>query len=460
MWTPAFMGESQAPVRVGILHSMALYLALSLLLLFFGRLVEFIIVHWHLRIPLAMITALAGLIIATASGLVWRAFRVPSINLLVLFTAWMVVCLPFSFWKMGSIAELKDVWLKSLVVAVVVCAALQTIAHCRKAAYVLALGVSVILIMGMIYGTYEYGRLIIPGGSLSNPNEIANRLTVGLPFCLFVFRNEKKFSLRRFLLLIAFPLFLLMIFRTGSRAGVLALLVLAAAMFLEANITQKLALLCTWMLIVVGVASFVPRDAWIRFTTIFGSSEERPTAFANTTPETNDVAVGYANSSRVARKQLLLRGLQMTLRHPIFGVGVGNFVPAEAHQTQEEGRRAAWHENHNTFLQISSETGIPGLIMYLCALSYCIRSTYSIYRQSRADARLSDINRLAFCLLLSLLCWTMGAFFDSQGYRFDFPMLAGVSGAFVVAARDEMRRRGPAGAPSSGPLARPAPAHV
>ena len=172
------------------------------------------------------------------------------------------------------------------------------------------------------------------------------------------------------------------------------------------------------------------------------------------------MAVGYANSSRVARKQLLLRGLQMTLRHPVFGVGVGNFVPAEAHQTQEEGRRAAWHENHNTFLQISSETGIPGLILYLCALGYCIKSTYSIYRRSRGDARLLDINRLAFCLFLSLLCWTMGAFFDSQGYRFDFPMLAGVSGAFVVAASNEMRRRGPAVAPSPEPLARPAPIRV
>ena len=81
-----------------------------------------------------------------------------------------------------------------------------------------------------------------------------------------------------------------------------------------------------------------------------------------------------AAASAQARRQHLIDSINMTLHHPVFGVGAGNFINAQAVLDREAGRRPAWLGTHNTYTQISSECGVPALIIFLALLVHSIRS--------------------------------------------------------------------------------------
>jgi O-antigen ligase len=368
------------------------------------------------------------------SGQFAGAFRVPAFNFLLLFTVWAILCLPFAYSRRDSLQLLTEMWFRSIIVCLLACAAFRTVESCRKAMYTLAYAILVILVMGFFYGSYQNGRFVIIGGTLGNPNEVALRLAVGLPFCIYVFRNETGFSLKRLVMLLSFPAFLVIIGRTGSRAGIVALVALAMAMLLQAKMSQKVALLGVWTILSIAILSSLPRETMIRFRTFF-------TTEVDYTDEVAAQQATFAAGSTIARTRLLYDSVMLTLSHPVFGVGMGNFASVDARYNEERGRRASWHETHNTAAQLSTECGIPGMILYLCALGCCFKQTASTYRYAKRDPRLADLARMGSCLFMAVLCWTMGSLFDSEAYRFDFPMLAGVCGAFVVTAREEMRRR-------------------
>jgi len=63
---------------------------------------------------------------------------------------------------------------------------------------------------------------------------------------------------------------------------------------------------------------------------------------------------------------LFLRSIQLTFEHPILGVGPGEFMDAEAEEAAVAGKKAMWHFTHNSYTELSSETGLPGLGLSLC----------------------------------------------------------------------------------------------
>ena len=69
-----------------------------------------------------------------------------------------------------------------------------------------------------------------------------------------------------------------------------------------------------------------------------------------------DTAAAY--DSAQTRQQLFWRSIEVTKEHPIFGVGPGNF-------DQVSGQ---WHTTHNSFTLMSSEGGVPALILYVLIL--------------------------------------------------------------------------------------------
>ena len=73
------------------------------------------------------------------------------------------------------------------------------------------------------------------------------------------------------------------------------------------------------------------------------------------------------------------------MEHPIFGVGPGIFTVGEADLAKSEGQAAQWHVSHNSYTQVSSEMGIPGLLLYLAALWGTLSNIVWFRRRSRID---------------------------------------------------------------------------
>ncbi len=72
---------------------------------------------------------------------------------------------------------------------------------------------------------------------------------------------------------------------------------------------------------------------------------------------------------------------------PLTGVGPSQFANIEGETSREDGRQGAWQVTpHNAYTQVSSEMGIPGLLIFLAA----IIATYRTFKRILLACRLRE----------------------------------------------------------------------
>ncbi len=128
--------------------------------------------------------------------------------------------------------------------------------------------------------------------------------------------------------------------------------------------------------------------------------------------------LGAAAGSAQSRVYLFWKSVEFTVRNPLFGVGPGQFQTAEAEEAKAKGVRGNWHETHNTYTQISSETGIPGGVLFIAALVMAYRILTRI-RKTTFPVTMEHAERvrvMASYLQLSFIATLAGALFLSVGY--------------------------------------------
>ena len=95
--------------------------------------------------------------------------------------------------------------------------------------------------------------------------------------------------------------------------------------------------------------------------------------------------------------------------HPLFGVGPGNFEQVSGY----------WHVTHNAFTQMSSEGGLPALILYVLILWHGFTN---VRATKRLASRRTESSLLAGVLHASLIGYVVGSVFASVGFQF-FPYI-------------------------------------
>src|SRR3954466_3825864 len=105
----------------------------------------------------------------------------------------------------------------------------------------------------------------------------------------------------------------------------------------------------------------------------------------------------------------------MTFSHPILGVGPGDF--SFVSWDERKATTGAGGESlvsHNTYTQISSETGLPGFFFFAATLVLSFRYAYRSYRDtSELDPALLACSRYLIYASGALFA---GIFFLSVGY--------------------------------------------
>jgi O-antigen ligase len=374
---------------------------------------------------LAMLTMGGALLFAALKGgVVTAAWSFPGLCWIAL-TGWYVTCIPFAFWPGGSFGQFKEVWIKSLLAFFVVAGSLSTIRQVRTGLFSIATGILIVNGMTIALGHDAGGRLGVQGSSLANANGLAAHLMFGLP-AILLFQQYTR-GMFRLISMLAVGSSVIAILRTGSRSGLLMLLTFALAIFLRASMMNKLKLLAIGIAVVMLGVSMTTESAWMRYVSMFD-----PNAAAQT--EDGQSAIESQN----AREYHLRQSIQMTLTHPIFGVGLGNFPPASAEESKESGEHAAWRNTHNAYTQVSSESGFPGLILFLVIIWYCFRTSSRIYRETKKRPEWSDVADIAFCLRLMIVIYIVDACFDSNAYLFHLPVFSALICAFDMAVRREI----------------------
>jgi O-antigen ligase len=404
---------------------------------------------------LGIISTVLALLAVVLSGGLFRVFSSRIVQVLAAFTAWLCICTPFSVWRGGSAQQLVG-WALSLVSLILLAGCVDHLEQCRRALYAMAVSVLTMELLSFALGTTQSrrdtGRLSFVSGTLANANDLAALLLIGLPFCLLVVRTRTGFSVLRMAGFLGLLLIPVTVFRTGSRAGLLALAVLFTLYFVSLPALRKIPVAIAVLLVAVG-AVFVSHGTVLeRYKAMFVDDDQ-----AYYASEAEASAVESARS----RKQLFRNSLRLTVEHPVFGVGPGMFAVADAADAQEAKRQAAWHQTHNTFTQVSSEAGIPALILYVAAIVFCFKALHAVSRSARVHPELGPAGEMAFCLRLSLLAFTITAFFSSNAYAFHFPLVAGLCAALEQSVASQTKAL--QALPEAGretlppPPARPAP---
>jgi O-antigen ligase len=403
------------------------------LFLITSRLIELGPSSLHLMLILA---GIAGLL-AILSGKLWKTMTSALGVLFLCMTVWFAFTVLLSVWRGGSAPVFED-WLKAactfFLVASVTVTSRQAIQAIRVTAW--ALLASGVLTLGV--GSTLEGRLSLPfSGTFSNPNYLAAAMCMGLLFWWFVVHNPKERKVSRVIGIGAMAALIVVIVETGSRGALLALLVTIPFLMVQYSMANRLRIGAVLALMMLLGFMLAPGLVVTRFSLLF-EPDQQPTSQEELRVQE------AAEDSTESRMTVLRRSLEITAQHPLMGVGIGMFAVAENDLAKSEGVPGNWHGTHNTYTQLSSETGITGLVLFVAVLAIDWRAMRALRRNARLTLHPDgpQIRAAATALWLVLLNTMAYGFFAHFAYSSTIPVISGLILALSRGASRELAQIG------------------
>ena len=313
------------------------------------------------------------------------------VKIILAMYAWMILCVPFSSWRTGSALLVFFEVSKIVMISLALTLTVTTLAELRRLLAVQALGVGLMTIAAVVVNNRMQGRLAGVGDALlANPNDLAMNVSLNWPFCL-VFLLTARGIVRKIFWIVTMLVMVYALMATYSRAGFMALAVVIVFCLWDFGIRGRrgymLAIAAGCLLGVIVVA---PGNYIKRLETLVGRFQEGD----------------YDRGSAEARRELLVKSLTVTATHPVFGVGPGNFPSFTG----------LWRVTHNTYTQLSSECGIPALLLFL----FLLRRAYLNLRYLRKlpfSRETNEVHLYTNALTASFAAYLLGAFFSSSAYE-------------------------------------------
>jgi O-antigen ligase len=401
---------------------------LLFLFLLFSRTCDLFLVGLH--IPL--ISSTTAMVLAVLGGGLLAVFSNRVSIFLLAYSVWLTLTIPFAFWRGGSFEVVTDKWYKAFLAYILIVALVRTYDEAVRAVRCVAYALAVLAVFALTLGVKSEGRLLLPQGYFSNPNELGLAMLAGMFLWWFIAHDQRVEMPIRVVGVIMLPLMLYLLLETGSRSGLLCVLCVLPIVFSQYSAAGK----AKFLIVVVGlgVVSMVllPNLILHRFTTYFQGSDSADSQIQD------EEAIGSSNQ----RLYLLRSSFAMTIRNPIFGVGPGNFVVVDAENTRSTGGHAGWAGTHNTYMEIASEAGIPALVFFVAAIVGCWRGLTNIRKLNKngRHPRKREIDVLSIALKLILVVFSFQFFFIHMAYSAIFPAVAGLIVAVCSAAQTELAR--------------------
>jgi O-antigen ligase len=444
---PVFDPSTQLAAREGAVHRVAITLLCIYLIGIISRIPEILTLSIGVNLRLSLIVLILCLLAATVDGGMARMFSSKITVVFVMLALWVVLTVPVSIWRGGSVAIIVNYWITSVATYFIVAGAPGTLRDCRKLMCSIAIACFILLLFYVKFGNVIVeGRVGFEIPSLGNPNLFALQLIFALPFCSLL---GKPFSFLSFARIVGIFYGLFAIGRTGSRGAFLALSLLFLVLLVSASFFRKLLLVGSVFVVGLVVVATSSSSIVDRYKELFASAEGEASS-------PGSEAFEGAISSREARQRHLRESVVLTLRNPLFGVGPGMFQVASSDAKFTGGARGAWRETHNTLTQFSSECGLPAAFLFLGILFYCLKTPFSLYRLAKRNKDLTMLAEMSYCLFLSAIGLFVTSMFASVAYQFYYPVLLGLVVALRRTADVEISRVVQATAYSPTSLRKPA----
>jgi O-antigen ligase len=146
----------------------------------------------------------------------------------------------------------------------------------------------------------------------------------------------------------------------------------------------------------VALFAFAPAEYSTRVASVFDSSRDKM-------------------GSIFSRKALLLRSLEMAVKHPLLGIGMGNFRIV-SHNGQV---------NHNAYLQVATEMGMTAMVIYIMFIVAPLRRLRAVELETWKPRHRPRVYYMAVGLQASLISFMVSSLFSSVAYLWFIYYLVG-----------------------------------
>ena len=406
--------------------AVSLAMGLGLLVVRFSMLNQMLYVLLNINPLLMYLFGIPTMVGVVLSGGIWRSFRGAPAYYWTAYALWMALVSPFSVWRSGSLPVVWGYWKVELPVLFVIAGLAITWRSCRMVMYAIAWSGVLTVAAGKFFRDPSSDeRLAITFGTVANANDYACVLLLMIPFLLWMALSSKKLAVRM-VMLVAVAAGIYMIVSTGSRGAAVGLLAEMLFLLFRGSVRQRIALLTLGLGIVVLAVIVAPKHLIDRILSF--STEDRGSQ-------------AEAAESMLLRQYTNQKALEYTLTHPITGVGPGQFSTYEGTHNTVVNQHGYWIDAHNSYLQVSCETGLPGLLFFVggfLSTGYLLNKTY---RKARSRPDCADIQVAALCIMLGMTGYCVGIAFLNFAYFFYGPALGGLAIAVRTAAEREFATR-------------------
>src|ERR1044072_2033843 len=335
---------------------------------------EFIPALWPLRTMafwIALVTALAY--VPTQLGLEGNLTSRPrEVNLLLLFGLMVLLSVPFADDPAYSFGGFLD-FIKVILIFVVLVNVVRTESRWRRLGLLLLaiscyLGASALRNYGaglqMVEGFRVRGSI---GNMFDNPNDMALHLVTMVPISVGLMLSTRN-QLAKLFYIVCALLMLGGIAVTFSRGGFLGLFCAAGGVIWKLRSRNRFLVVVAGVVLAGALLLFAPGALADRFSSVFDKDQ---------------------GSSVGARKDDLKRSLLVSARHPLFGIGIGNYM-------FRSNRGLA---THNAYTQVSSELGVAAFVLYLLFMITPLKRLRAIEkRHSTSDEKKTRYYYLVVCM--------------------------------------------------------------
>lgn len=396
-----FQGRANSRERVTFPRTYTL--VLLFLIAYFARPEDWIPgVHYlHLAKVLGIVAILAFFTELSGARQKWPR----EVIFLFLLVGQMFLTVPFSsVWKGGAFHTTRA-FANVVPMILVISLAVNTLGRLRRILFWQVASVAVVATVAIIKFRHAQGRLEgVLNGIYSNPNDLALIIDIAIPICL-VFMLRSKNNLIKVSWLGCIGVMTYAVVLSASRSGILAFVLIMTLALWHFSVKGRY----RYLVVVFGGLAVCAL--------VIGGHQLKTRFEAMSNPELNESAYESAQQ----RDMLLKKSIAMTFEHPLFGVGPGNF----------DVTSGVWRVTHNTYTQISSETGLPGFVLYIMILCCAWTNLGRAKRLSRGDGQL---NMFAGAIQASFVGFLFGSFFASEGYQyFTYFLIAYTTAVYRIA---------------------------
>lgn len=319
--------------------------------------------------------------------------RPREINLILLFSLAVILSVPFALNPAEAWAACTEL-LKVIVMFIVLVNVTRTELRLKILLF-LSLGIGCVVSVGAI-NDFQSGHFVaaadriqgIIGGMFENPNDMALHLVMMTPIAIALFFITRNIFARACYVACAVLLIVGNIV-TFSRGGLLGLIGVMIIILWKLGRRHRLLVFVLALTFTFSLVVFMP-----------GTMIERLASIINPASDES------AGMSAIGRQALLVRSIAVMARHPVLGVGIGNFHTVSIHDKVA----------HNAYTQFGAEVGVPAMLLYIMFMVTAFKRMSGVERAEEAAESHSLFYYLSVGLQASIVGYMISSFFLSVGH--------------------------------------------